>query len=105
MNTFNEEQYATFTVRPVDKNGGVFTPTTARYRLDDLESRTELVGWTTLTASTKMTITIKPNENRVLVKSHKREKKVLTVEIDFGLDTSSPEQHEYWVKNLHFVNP
>ena len=103
MRTINELSQATITARPVDLNGDLVIPTNARYRLDDLDSQTELVAWTTLTAAKEMTVTIPAAKNAMIATNRKRERKVLTVEIDDGLDSGHHEQYIYWVKNLHFA--
>jgi hypothetical protein len=99
----NESSQATITARPVDKDGCLFIPITARYRLDDLDSKTELIDWTTLTPATEMTITIPGSSNDIIAVSKKRERKVLTVELDTGLSTAHFEEHIYFVKSLHFA--
>jgi len=101
--TFNEDSTATFVVRPIDKDNAQFTPTTARYRLDDFQTREELIAWTALVASTEMTITIPASAHVIQRLSRKRERKVLSVQLDNGLTSEANEEHIYWVKNLHFA--
>jgi len=103
MRTINELSQATITARPVDLDGDLVVPTNARYRLDDLDSRRELVAWTSLTAATEMTITIPAASNAIIAVNRKRERKVLTVEIDDGLASGHHSEYIYWVKNLHFA--
>lgn len=101
--TFNELSQVTFTVRPVDKDGDLFTPTTAKYRVDDLDSKAELVAWTTLTPSTEMTVTVPGSAHDIKQTSRRRERKVLTVKLDDGLSSEHNEQQIYWIRNLHFA--
>jgi len=100
----NELSQATITARPVDSNGVAFLPTTARYRLDALETRTAIIAWTSLTAAKAMTITIPAASNKIENTSNDREMKVLTVETDFGASTAQVEEYQYWVKNMQFVS-
>ena len=104
MKTFNELSEVTVTARPVDRDGVVFIPTNARYRVDDLKSRKELVAWTSLTAATSMTITIPASVNEIINSSKKFEVKVVTVETNHGLSSAHPEEYQYRVKNLEFVS-
>ena len=99
----NELSRAVITVRPIDRNGAVFIPGTARYRLDDFTSREAIVAWTSLTPATEMTITIPAASNTILRSSNAREKKILTVETDAGTTSAHVEEYAYWVKNLGFV--
>jgi len=101
--TVNEDTTRTFVVRPLDLDNVQFTPTTARYRLDDFGSRDELIAWTSLIASTEMTITIPASAHVIQRTNRKRERKVLTVQLDNGLTSEANEEHIYWVKNLHFA--
>ena len=104
MKTFNELSEVTITARAVDKDGVLFTPTNARYRLDDLTSRNAIIAWTSITASTSMTITIPAASNAMVDSTKKTEVKVLTVETNFGLTSAHPEEYKYRVKNLEFVS-
>ena len=104
MKTFNELSEVTITARAVDNDGALFTPTNARYRLDDLLSRNALIAWTSLTAASSMQIVIPASAHAMVNSSRKDEVKVLTVETDFGLTSAHPEEYEYKIKNLHFVS-
>ena len=97
-----EKSTNTITVRPKTKDGVLFTPTTVRYRLDDLDSKQELIGWTSATPSTAIAITI-PGAKNAMISNRKRERKVLTVQFDQGLDSEVNAEYIYWVKNLHFA--
>ena len=104
MRTFNEKSQITITARAINKDGVLFTPTNARYRVDDLTSRNELVAWTSLTAATSMTITLAASVNAIIDSSKKFEVQVLTVETDHGLSSAHPEEYKYRVKNLEFIS-
>ena len=104
MKTYNELQEVTITVRAVDRNGAVFTPTNARYRLDDLDSKEAIIAWTSLTPSAEMTITIPAASNPMQNANNALETKVVTVETNAGLTTAHPEEYRYKLKNLAFIS-
>ena len=52
MAKVNEGSVLTITVTPINENGVAFTPNSARYRLDDKDSSTEVIAWTDVTPST-----------------------------------------------------
>jgi len=103
MRTFNELSQAIFSVRPVDRDGVLFTPTTARYRLDNLDNKEELIAWTALTPSTLMTVSIPGSSNAIIAVNKRRERKVLTVDIDAALASRHIQEFIYYVKNQHFA--
>ena len=100
----NELSTAVITVRPIDRNGVVFIPGAARYRLDDFKSREAIIAWTSLTPAVEMTITIPAASNTILRSGNAREKKILTVETDAATTSAHVEEYSYWVKNLGFVS-
>ena len=104
MKTFSEKGGATVTAHPRDRNGALFVPSNARYRIDDLRSRNALVAWTALTPAKSMTITIAESVNKIIDSTRKFETKVVTVEVDHGLDSARPDEIFYRVKNLEFVS-
>ena len=103
MKTHNELSQVTITARAVNKDGLVFTPTNARYRVDDLDSETAIVAWTSLTPSAEMTITINATDNAMQNANKAIETRVVTVETDAGLATAHPDEYRYKLKNLTFI--
>ena len=104
MKTFSEKGQVTVTAHPRDRNGALFIPSNARYRIDDLVSRNALVAWTSLTAAKSMTITIPASVNAIIDSTKKFETKVVTVEVDHGTSSARPDEIFYRVKNLQFVS-
>lgn len=101
----NELSQVIVTVTPKDTSGNAYTPSNARYRVDDCKSEDNLVSWTTIsTPSTSMEITIPGSVNTIKDDRCKAETKVLTVNTDQDLDTQHYDQYEYRVKNLAFVD-
>ncbi len=70
-----------------DSDDAASAPTTARYRIDCLETGLNLVGWTALTPAVSNSITITPTVNAIQNKENRTEKKQLTVHADQNTDT------------------
>lgn len=105
MRTHNEEVRVVVTAEPEDIDGNAYTPTTARYRVDDCRSEEEMVDWTTLTPSSSMEIVIPGTVNTIVNKRNKRESKVVTLNTDNGLSTQHNSEYLYGITNLRFINP
>ncbi len=99
----NELSQVQVTAQPRDTTNAPYTPTTARYRVDDCRSGTQLVDWTTLTPSTSMTITIPGTANAIIDSTRQTEVKTVTVQLDQGLSTQHMSDYTYQVKNLNFA--
>jgi hypothetical protein len=99
----NELSKAIFTARPLDVNGAEFVPVTARYRLDDKVSTTEIIAWTALTPALAMEIAVPATDHAMIDVNTAFEDKVLTVETDDGTANAHVEEFEYQVRNLQFV--
>lgn len=101
---YNELSEVVVTVEPIDTAGDSYTPTTARYRLDDCLTEEELVPWTTIdTPSTSMQIVIPGDINAIIGNRRNPEAKILTVNTDLGLATQTFEEYEYRVRDLKFA--
>ena len=103
MRTFDEKSEVTVTARPINTSGILFTPTNARYRVDDLLTRDALIAWTALTPGTSMSIAVAPATNAIINSTLDFETKVVTVETDHGLSSAHPSEYRYRVKNLAFI--
>lgn len=103
MRFHNEESRVVITVEPFDLNKDPYTPTTARYRVDDCRSNNEMVDWTSLTPSTSMEITIPGTLNTIIEDRNRKETKVVTVNTDNGLSTQHNSEYEYGIRNLKFI--
>jgi hypothetical protein len=102
MLTIREESRQKFKVIFEDEDRERFTPTTARYRLDDKTNgyTTELIGWTAMTTAEAVEITIPSSANRILNDCNRYETRVLTVQSDYGTDDQLSEDETYRVMNL-----
>lgn len=103
----NEESTVTFVIMPTDETGASVTPASARYRVDDLLTQNELIGWTNITdVSSEMTIQLpggSAGPQAMIDAGMQKETKVLTVQTDFGTDDEHNEEFKYKVRNLHFA--
>jgi hypothetical protein len=61
----NEGEALQFTLRALDSTLAVVTPTTVRYRLEDLDRGSTITDWTTVTPATSMTVTISGSTNSI----------------------------------------
>ncbi|MGY8962537.1 MAG: hypothetical protein ACKVKT_03165 [Rhodospirillales bacterium] len=103
--THNELSEVVVTVTPKDTSGNAYTPTTARYRVDDCLTGNERVAWTTIAVpSTSMQITIPGTANDIINSDRSTpEQTVLTVNMDKDLSTQHYEQYFYRIKDLLFA--
>lgn len=102
-NTVNEGSAFTVVAKFWDDSTEVWTaatPTSIRYRVDSLETTSQIIGWTSATPATSVTITVSYAANAITNDCKDRERKQLTVEIDAGLSTQYQSTYEYYVKNL-----
>ncbi len=100
MLTIREESRQVFRVEFVDEDRQRFIPDTARYRLDDKDSGTVLVDWTTMTPALTVDITIPASANRILNDCNRYETRVLTIQSDYDTDQQLSDDEEYRVRNL-----
>ena len=103
MKQHNELSRVVVTAEPKDLDGSPYTPTSARYKVTDCRTETEMVPWTSLTPSSSMEITIPGSVNTIEQDRNKRETKVVTLNTDNGLDTQHYAEYEYRILNLKFV--
>lgn len=102
--THNELSEVIVTAIALTASGVAFTPTTARYRVDDCRSSKQLVAWTALTPSTAMQITIPPTANAIVNNAlNTPEVKTVTVEVDKDLATQFFGAYNYRIRNLNFA--
>ncbi len=106
MRFHDEENRVVVTAEPRTIEGNPYTPTTARYRVDDCRSEEEMVDWTAITPpSSSMEIVIPGPINTIVNDRNKRESKVVTLNTDQGLATNHNSEYLYGITNLRFINP
>lgn len=77
------------------------TPTTVKWRLDCLTTKTEIVDWTTVSAASNVSISISGANNAIQSDANDYEVKQLTVMADDGLSTQHRKSVIYRVENLY----
>ncbi|MCP4985240.1 MAG: hypothetical protein GY928_03955 [Colwellia sp.] len=75
-------------------------PTTAKYRVDNLTTRTELKDWTSLTVATSNTIAMTSTFNAIQNEANRTEKVQLTVASDPDGDTENRDTATWTIINL-----
>lgn len=77
------------------------TPTSVRYRIDCLTSRTTVKDWTSVTPGSSVTITVTGAENEIIDDGNTYEWKQLTVEGDTGLSDQMRGSRQWRIENLY----
>ncbi len=102
VKTFNEGSYVTVTAKFYDGDTAT-TPSTARYRVDCETTRKPLLEWTEATPGTSITISVPATLNYMQDQAHTRERKVVTVEANYGTSTAYTNRIKYEIVNLQGV--
>jgi hypothetical protein len=99
--TANDGQAIQFAVRVYTDTAEpwvLVTPTTLRYRIDDIETGEVIADWTTVTPASTSTVTTTGAQNTISGCGKARFQ--FTVEADHGLSTNCVSTREYIVRNL-----
>lgn len=75
-------------------------PTTAEYKLFNLNTREIIKDWTTLTPAASITFTISATDNDIRKRKSTYERIQILVSADRGLSTQVIEDKTYLIKNL-----
>lgn len=95
------EEKSSFTATAYFRDGDAgTTPTTARYRIDDITSGDNIRAWTDLTPAESIDITITPDDNQITTSGKRENRRQLTVETNTDLDTQTRERVFWTVKNI-----
>ncbi len=76
------------------------TPTTIRYRIDDLRSAKVIRAWTTVSAAPNVSITISASDNEIQDDDTRFERRQIIVQADNGLSTQVLGKAVWRVTNL-----
>lgn len=99
--TFLEESVFTLTVFfRTRSTAAASTPTTIRYRIDDLRTRREIRDWTTVSAAPNVDIVITATDNEIQDDATRFETKQIIVQADNGLSTQVNGKAIWKIKNL-----
>jgi hypothetical protein len=92
--------FLTFTFK--DENGAPVAPITIDWRIDDVDSGTEVVGWTPVGApSASVNVSVNPTNNNIVDQTKVVEKRILTVRMDNGQVTQAFQTKHFRVQNLY----
>ena len=100
----NEKSTAYLTVTFKDKDGNEQAPTSATYRIDDVDSGTEIKTDTALSVAASVEITLTPDDNAILDSGQSYEKRRVTIKASYGASDGVNEEYLYRVKNLAKVS-
>lgn len=76
------------------------TPTTARYRIDNITTGLNMRDWTDLTPAESITIPVTPADTATRSSYSSKERMQMTVEVNTGLSTQVRKQHDFIVENI-----
>lgn len=89
--------------RLLDPDDVPTTPTTLRYRLDCQTTGTELIGWTEVTPTSFLQVTVPAEMNRIINTRNRVERRVFTIDANTGTDDAYTTEEVYEVRNLSAV--
>jgi hypothetical protein len=75
-------------------------PATARYRIDNPDNDTQIVGWTTITPAATVQILVTASQNAIVSNASAQERRQMTVETNQGADIQYQETKDWWIVNL-----
>lgn len=87
----------------LDSTGQPFTPTTVQYRIDQVESGTQILDWTSVTPTAgTQTFTVTPDQNSMISATARQETHQMIVQIT---DSQIPPNTrnlwvQWWVRRL-----
>ena len=76
-------------------------PTSIRYRVENPETRCEIVAWTSVSAASSATITVTGAQNTISCGDERRR---LVVEADHGLSTATVATRDWTVRDIAGVS-
>ena len=100
---YNEGQSFTANFKFFDSSYVPSSPTTLRYRIDCLTTKTQVKDWTTLTPGLNVDISVSPDDNDIQNSNNRRERKQMVVQTNYGTSTQGVETKEWDVLNLQGV--
>ncbi len=99
--TVNELSSLCMSLSFKDEAGDPLIPSTVSWRLDDKETDTEIVGWTSLPSpAAEMSVVIPGSDNQIVDESKKRERRTFGVRVDNTLEGEGYGEIHYHVINM-----
>lgn len=107
MEEVNDRSTAVITVGLKDENGNAVTPSAATYRIDDVDSGTQILDDTAFPSlASQVDLEITDAQNALLDETKPYESRKITVKFDYGSGKKGTAQYIYRIKNLSGVtNP
>ena len=99
-NRVNESSSATFVANFYNDSWVAVAPTTARYRIDNPDNNSEILGWTNLTPATSNSIVVTGAQNAIVYDVNREERRQITVEANASLSTQYQITRDWWIRNL-----
>ncbi len=104
MKIVNEKSSAILTLTFEDESENAVTPDSGIYRIDDIDSGTEIKGDTAFTPSSSThDITLTATENAIIDSTQPYETKLVTVTFVYGTKQGTGE-YQYKVRNLRKIS-
>lgn len=102
MDLVNEKSSSTIALAFTDETGAAVTPSSARYRIDDVAAGTQIKDWTAFVPTgSGYDLEILDTENAILTAANDTEMRRVTVEFTYGVaNKKGTGEYLYAVKNL-----
>ena len=86
-----------------NEDGDPITPLTAKYRVDDVRSGTQIRDWVVLSVAATITITLLEADTTILNVSNHTEEREVTVSATFSGNKRQTITVNYEIRNLRFL--
>jgi hypothetical protein len=103
MRRIPERSLLRIRARLLDPDDVPTVPNTLRYRLDCQTTSTVLIGWTEVTPTSLLEVSVPADMNRIINTRNRVERKVFTVDANTGTTEAYTVEEIYEVKNLSAV--
>jgi hypothetical protein len=104
MLAVNEQTSATLSLSFTDEQGRPVTPSSGKYRIDDIRSGTVITDWTNFTPSaSSYDIFITSNENEVIDQTNDGEVRRVTAIMYYSIGKQCIAEYRYEVMNMREV--
>lgn len=104
MKPVNERSRLQITMQFQDAAWALQVPTNIRYRIDDLTNCQVIQDWIDVTPASSVTVIVTPTQNAIIASCNRTERKELTVEANYGLDTQFTDTFDWQVRNIKGIS-
>ena len=99
----NEKSTFYLSITFKDKDGKAVAPTSATYRVDDVDSGTSVLSSTSISPAATVELKFAPTETSIIDSTNVYEKRKVTVTANYGTNDSVTKVFFYNVRNLEVV--